>query len=100
LDNSGGSCGRRRWTLAAWDEIAAVLSPGELALFRRFSNGDQQHGYQVMRMLLAAGDDHPALLAAALLHDVGKTQLSIRVWERVVGSLGEIFFPASGGALG
>jgi hypothetical protein len=78
----------------AWEEIAAVLNSGELALFRRFSNGDQQHGYQVMRTLLAAGDEHPALLAAALLHDVGKTQLSIRIWERVLGSLGEIFFPA------
>lgn len=80
---------------AARDEIAAILSPGELMLFRRFGNGDQQHGYRVMRMLLAAGDDHPALLAAALLHDVGKTSLHIRVWERVVGSLGEIFFPAA-----
>ncbi len=78
---------------AAWDEIAALLSPGELALFRRFGNSDQQHGYQVMRTLLAAGDDHPALLAAALLHDVGKTKVRPRLWERIVGALGDTFLP-------
>lgn len=80
---------------AAWGEIGAILKPGELALFRRFSHGDQQHGYQVLRTLRAAGDDHPALLTAALLHDIGKTRFHIHVWERVVGSLGDIFFPGT-----
>lgn len=77
----------------AWQEIETVLSPPEVALFRRFHPSDQRHSYRVMRTLRGAGDDEPALLAAALLHDVGKTRLHIRLWERVLGTLGERFFP-------
>jgi putative nucleotidyltransferase with HDIG domain len=76
-----------------WREIGAVLAPAEVELFRRFSAGDRQHSYRVMRLLRAAGDEEPALLAAALLHDVGKTRLRNRLWERVLGTLGEQFFP-------
>lgn len=77
----------------AWHEIERALNPEELALFRRFGSGDQQHGYAVMRTLIEAGEDEPALLTAALLHDVGKTRLNVRAWERVAGSLGEVLFP-------
>jgi hypothetical protein len=77
----------------AWQEIEALLNPAEVALFRRFNPGDRQHSYQVMRSLRAAGDDEPALLAAALLHDVGKTRVPVQLWERVLGTLGDVFFP-------
>jgi hypothetical protein len=77
----------------AWQEIGTILSSDELTLFRRFSRGDQQHAYRVMRTLLAAGNDEPALLVAALLHDVGKTRYRIHLWERVAGALAELFFP-------
>jgi hypothetical protein len=78
---------------AAWRQIEAILTPAELALFCRFNPGDQYHSYAVLHTLQTAGESEPALLTAALLHDVGKTRLNIRVWERVAGSLGEIFFP-------
>lgn len=78
---------------SAWQEIAAILNPDELNLFRRFSHGDQQHAYRVMRTLTSTGEDEPALLSAALLHDVGKTRFQIHLWERVAGALAEILFP-------
>lgn len=77
----------------AWREIEGVLAPAELALFRRFSPADRQHGYRVMCTLRAAREEEPALLVAALLHDVGKTRVRIRLWERVLGTLGERVFP-------
>lgn len=77
----------------AWREIEAVLSPRESALFRRHAPADRQHAYRVLCTLRAAGHDHPALLAAALLHDVGKTRHRPRAWERVLGTVAERLFP-------
>lgn len=67
---------------AAWVEITAVLTETESALFNRFSLSDQQHGYGVLGTLQLAGHTHPDLLAAALLHDVGKTRFPLSIWER------------------
>jgi len=78
---------------SAWQEIEAVLSPRECALFRRHSPADRQHAYRVLRTLRADGRDHPALLAAALLHDVGKTRHRPRAWDRVLGTMAERLFP-------
>ncbi|MAU01709.1 MAG: hypothetical protein CL608_31610 [Anaerolineaceae bacterium] len=78
---------------AAREEIAAVLSPRELALFERFALNDQWHSYRVMKMLREAGHDHPALLIAALLHDVGKTKLPLSIWERSLIVLASILLP-------
>ncbi len=78
---------------SAWREIESILSPEELALFRRHSPADRQHAYRVLRAVRAAGREHPALLVAALLHDVGKTRYRPRAWERVLGTVGERFFP-------
>lgn len=75
----------------AWDEVGNVLSPAELALFRRFDDSDRWHAVYVLRTLRAAGHAHPDLQTAALLHDVGKTRVSLNVWERslivLVGAL-------------
>lgn len=78
---------------AARAEIAAVLSPSELALFDQFALNDQWHSYRVMKMLQEVGYDQPALLVAALLHDVGKTKLPLSVWERSLIVLASIFLP-------
>lgn len=85
---------------AAWAEVEELLKPAELALFRRFGAGDRQHGYAVISTLREAGHEEEALLVAALLHDVGKTRLRVRLWERVVGALGEQFFPEKAAAWG
>ena len=73
--------------------VAAVLSPAELALFRQQVATDQTHGLRVLQTLQAAGETDPDLLAAALLHDVGKCRLSPTIWDRVAGAFGEKFFP-------
>ena len=77
----------------AWPELEQVLSPSELALYGRYRPGDQWHTYQVMRRLAADGQDNPALLAAALLHDIGKTRESIRLPGRVLVVLVEKLLP-------
>jgi hypothetical protein len=43
---------------------------------------DQRHSFQVMASLLAMGQEHPDLLTAALLHDVGKSRYSLALWEQ------------------
>ncbi|HBY96323.1 MAG TPA: hypothetical protein DEP84_20605, partial [Chloroflexi bacterium] len=52
--------------------VAATLPPGLLALFESQQPGDQAHALRVCRRLLEQGHCEPALLQAALLHDVGK----------------------------
>lgn len=75
-------------------EIQAVLTPGEYGLFRRFAPGDQRHGYDVMQTLRAAGHADPALLAAALLHDIGKTRARVTVLDRTLVVLFGLLAPA------
>lgn len=72
----------RPLSVEALAAITAVLTAEELALFQRFDLSDQQHSYRVFAALAAAGYNQPALLTAALLHDIGKTQYPLTVWER------------------
>lgn len=78
---------------AARTEIATLLTASELALFDRFALNDQWHSYRVMKMLQQAGHTQPALLIAALLHDVGKTKLALSIWERSLIVLASILLP-------
>jgi len=54
-------------------EADSVLPPGAQKLFRKMSLPDQRHSIAVMRTLRRRGHAEPELLAAALLHDVGKS---------------------------
>jgi hypothetical protein len=74
---------------AAHDEIAGLLTGPERDLFARYSPADQWHALRVLHMLRDAGYNHPDLLAAALLHDVGKTRYPLSVWDRVVIVVGQ-----------
>jgi putative nucleotidyltransferase with HDIG domain len=74
-------------------EIALILSVNELALFERFALNDQWHSYRVMKLLREAGHDQPALLVAALLHDVGKTKQPLSIWERSLIVLASLLLP-------
>ena len=69
------------------------LSSALLACFERMSPAEQHHGIEVCKALEAQGYRDSDLLAAALLHDVGKSVAPPRLWERVVVVLGEHFFP-------
>lgn len=60
------------------------LTPGELALFQAMSPAGRRHGAAVAHTLLAWGYRERSLLAAALLHDVGKeVGTRLRLWHRV-----------------
>ena len=53
--------------------LALWLPPRAAELFRRMPRRDQRHSLDVFYTLRSAGCEQPDLLAAALLHDVGKT---------------------------
>ncbi|MDX1600689.1 MAG: HD domain-containing protein [Anaerolineales bacterium] len=66
---------------------AEILTPAQLLLFRSLPVPDQAHALRVLEALRARGEDDPLLLAAALLHDVGKVRCPLTVWERAIAVL-------------
>jgi hypothetical protein len=76
--------------LTAWSRpvdtalAASVLSPPLLDLFRRMRRSEQQHSLNVLRTLRGWGYADPALMVAALLHDVGKIRAAYHLWDRVL----------------
>lgn len=71
----------------AW--VADVLGERELALWNRMYGPDRRHSVQVARDVereLGARATAP-VLAAALLHDVGKIDSRLRTYGRVVATL-------------
>jgi hypothetical protein len=90
-----------RWALGARIReedramVARFLPPEAQALFRRMPRGDQRHSLAVLRTLLEWGETHPALLQAALLHDVGKAAAPLSPWERALLVLTEALCPPS-----
>jgi len=71
----------------------SVLTEEQMALFIRLQTSEQAHSLRVLQTLLNQEKDHPDLLVAALLHDIGKIYHSLCIWERVVVVLGKQFFP-------
>lgn len=70
-------------------EVAALLSPGEMALFEAMPRADRRHGLDVAAALRRAGHgDDRELILAGILHDAGKGP-SVRLWHRVAWSLGQ-----------
>jgi hypothetical protein len=67
----------------------AQLLPGELALWDAMSGPDRRHAVGVARTALdALGPQTPrAVVAAALMHDVGKIDSGLRTPARVVATL-------------
>lgn len=64
--------------------IAVLLPPAARALFATMSVGDQRHCLNVCYALKDQGCQDHDLLAAALLHDVGKGGGRVRFWMRPV----------------
>jgi hypothetical protein len=65
---------------------ARYLSPEALSLFEAMPSYDRQHAIDVARALQGEGYQNSDLLAAALLHDAGKTVQQdgpLRLWHRV-----------------
>lgn len=66
------------------DLVSSILTDSQIDLFRRMQPGEQAHSIQVLKELRYQGVENPDLLTAALLHDIGKTRMPLRVWERVL----------------
>ncbi len=74
-------------------EVRCWLPATALSLFATMSNADQQHSLRVCRGLQARGCTERDLLAAALLHDVGKAEGRVPFWTRPAIVLGKRFAP-------
>jgi hypothetical protein len=81
------------WPPESDEALSPYLSPSLIAIFRRMKPSEQAHSYAVLERLKTSGYTDPNLLAAALLHDVGKTVSPLSVWDRVLVVLGRHFFP-------
>ena len=65
-------------------QIESLLNPSQRKLFYRYQESDQWHAYRVFTTLQESGYRQPDLLAAALLHDIGKTKVRLSVWDRIL----------------
>jgi hypothetical protein len=82
LRPGGPRASEREW-------VESVLSPRELELWRRMPGPDRRHSAKVARRVertLGHEATNP-VLAAALLHDVGKLDSHLRTYGRVVATL-------------
>ncbi len=75
------------------EQAIRTLTPEARALFRCQAIQDQYHALAVYHALRQAGHTNPQLLAAALLHDVGKAAARLPAWQRAVIVLLEHFAP-------
>jgi hypothetical protein len=77
----------------AW--VAGVLSEAEVGLWRRMSGPDRRHAVGVARRVEAALGEQatPPVLAAALLHDVGKVRSGLGTFGRVAATLAPVRSP-------
>jgi hypothetical protein len=74
-------------------EVACWLPPSALPLFQTMSAADQRHSLRVCQGLQARGCMDKDMLAAALLHDVGKAGGRVPFWTRPVIVLGKMCAP-------
>lgn len=75
------------------DLVQRTLNPAQFEIFLQLQPSEQAHSLNIFHALRSEGHTHPDLLAAALLHDVGKSRYPLKTWERVVIVLGRIFLP-------
>ncbi len=70
------------------DLAQRYLTEREFAAFQHLSRADQLHSLNVLRAALRAEPNAPAaLIAAALLHDLGKSRYHLRVWQKTLAVL-------------
>jgi len=89
--------------------VTVYLPPRAVALFRAMPRHDRRHAVRALRGLQAKGRAEPDLLAAALLHDLGKSGQQpegrpqdlgrgqragrVRLWHRVATVLMQAVWP-------
>lgn len=76
-------------------ELARLhLTSCEYEAFRSMARSEQLHSLQVLQRVLAADPAAPkALIAAALLHDVGKSKYRLSVWQKTLAVIIEAIAP-------
>lgn len=74
-------------------EVVRWLPSQAILLFEGMSVADQQHCLRVCRNLQADGCEERDLLAAALLHDVGKGEGRVPFWTRPAIVIGKRYAP-------
>lgn len=65
-------------------EVRRFLGAPLTELFERMHPAEQAHSMRVYGALREQGETDPDLLAAALLHDAGKSRRPLRLFERVL----------------
>src|SRR5690348_16833335 len=70
---------------AVW--VASVLTPGELTCWERMPAVDRRESVRVARRVQAELGDDNRFLAAALLHDVGKTDARLGTFGRALATV-------------
>lgn len=75
--------------------VADILSPQAQQVFLRQPAADQRHALAVCRALKEQGESNPHLLAAALLHDAGKTGAGLSPVHRAAVVVLEHWAPAA-----
>jgi hypothetical protein len=81
-------------TAREYEEVKLWLPTRALPLFHSMSVADQRHSLRVCLGLRERGCVEADMLAAALLHDVGKAQGRVPFWTRPAIVLGKAFAPA------
>ena len=71
------------------ESLLSHLTPTQLMLFRRMQPSEQAHAYQIFKHLETAGHVNSDLLAAALLHDVGKILYPLSIFDRIIIVVGK-----------
>jgi hypothetical protein len=75
------------------EQATRILTPQARAVFARQPPQDQAHALAVYDTLVREGHSSQDLLAAALLHDVGKAAAHLPAWQRGLYVLVEVFAP-------
>jgi hypothetical protein len=83
----------RPLTTEEYVEVARWLPPAALPLFKTMSAADQRHSLRVCQGLQTRGCREKEMLAAALLHDVGKAGGRVPFWTRPAIVLGKRLAP-------
>ena len=85
---------RRRTPPEDLEWAAGLLSDAEQRLFDRMTPADRAHSVRVARRVEASGsalEDADVAVVAALLHDVGKGEMRLGVYGRVIATLCDVF---------
>lgn len=64
--------------------VSNQLLPSQLRLFLKMQPSEQTHSIWICKKLIEQGQTEQELLAAALLHDIGKTRYPLKIWDRAM----------------